>query len=276
MAPCSATPGPEDPRAVWSPEGVPLMIVGVDTLRPEACRMMAVMDLRTLWPTLRDELERLSWPTAEEARKSASELQQGTEIWFDGIHEREKKFVPVGSRAPPEALADVSGLLVSQLGRLLFALPAVRSCRLFTPAGLPLRLSPAVAPLAQHHSQDARRARPAAVRKVRPLGIGRAERPPGLHGSHPGDGRVSARWLQGRRPPRHAIPSGDAPRPRDRQEASNSGRHDPRRPRARQVVGPLASKPLWPTSFLTLRSAPTALTTRRRAISGTIGEFELD
>lgn len=88
---CSSTPGPEDPRAVWSPEGVPLMIVGVDTLRPEACRTVAVMDLRTLWPALRNELERISWPSANEARKTADELERGTEIWFDGIHEREKK-----------------------------------------------------------------------------------------------------------------------------------------------------------------------------------------
>lgn len=89
----SATPGPEDPRAVWSPEGIPLMIVGVDTVRLDACRTMAVMDIRTLWPALRDELERIDWPSAEEARKSASELQRGSEIWFDGIHEREKKCV---------------------------------------------------------------------------------------------------------------------------------------------------------------------------------------
>lgn len=92
-ASCRATPGPEDPRAVWSPEGVPVMIIGMDTVRPEACRTMGVMDLRVLWPALRDELERIAWPSVEESGKSAKELDHGTEVWFDGQGQREKKCV---------------------------------------------------------------------------------------------------------------------------------------------------------------------------------------
>lgn len=104
-----STPGPEDPRLIWSPEGVPLMIVGMDTIRPEACRTMGVMDLRVFWPDLKMELDRLGWPaTAGSAAggkfgagKGADvqerPLERGTEVWFDGIGEREKKYVPLAS-----------------------------------------------------------------------------------------------------------------------------------------------------------------------------------
>lgn len=125
LSPSSATPGPEDPRLLWSlpsasastsysPQ-VPVLILGMDTTRPEACRTMGIMDLRTLWPELKAELKRLElhggkldesdvvggegevWEhvqkeTVEEV-DSMDWLTKGNEVVFDGIGNREKKFV---------------------------------------------------------------------------------------------------------------------------------------------------------------------------------------
>jgi hypothetical protein len=70
---------------------------------------MGVMDLRVLWPNLKTELDRLGWPAtagaAADGKFGAGEgadvqeqpLDRGTEVWFDGIGEREKKYVPLPS-----------------------------------------------------------------------------------------------------------------------------------------------------------------------------------
>lgn len=53
--------GPADPRFLWSDAGEPLAVTGTSSRVPDVCKAIGIVDLRAVWPALRDHLAELGY-----------------------------------------------------------------------------------------------------------------------------------------------------------------------------------------------------------------------
>ena len=80
--------GPEDPRFIWY-SGQPLLIYGTSSQLTEACRSMAIADLRTVWPEFAALMRSIGYTAPVHLTRPVELGQKG-----DKVHPYEKNWAP--------------------------------------------------------------------------------------------------------------------------------------------------------------------------------------